>query len=323
MAKSDILLESGTNEVEIIEFFLGGQSFGVNVSKVREILTYNPASVTSVPEAYHSVMGMFILRDSTITLIDLASHLGVKHDATAADHKVVMVCSFNDMVNGFLVDGISQIHRCSWESIIPLPHYIAVCRPSITSSVTINKKTILLVDLEHILADIYPQTKMVYHEEEDKLRPVNMEERKHDREAKKIILAEDSPIVRAKVVKITMDVGYTNVTAFDNGREAYELVEQYAQQAKNANRPITDFVDVVLTDIEMPQMDGLTVCRKIKQDLNLTGLPVIVFSSLINEQMIHKCRSVGADTWCNKLEIADLVHTLDNILFEGGNKKRL
>ncbi|MBI5816115.1 MAG: chemotaxis protein CheV [Nitrospinae bacterium] len=311
MSKSEILLESGTNEVEIIEFMIDKQSYGVNVSKVREILTYNPKSVSAVPQAYPSVMGVFILRDSTITLINLAKHLDVPMKDQDERLRVVMVCSFNNLTNGFLVDGINQIHRCSWSDVTPLPPIIAQHRPAVTSSVTINKRNILLIDLEHILADIYPATRLVYHEEEDPKHATNLGERHHEREAKHIVLAEDSPIVRAKTVSVAKEVGYTNITSFDNGREAFELVANLAAKSKSEGKPITDYIAALVTDVEMPQMDGLTVCRHVKEELGLKNLPVVIFSSLINEQMINKCKTVGADAWLNKLEIGDLVHMLD------------
>ncbi|MBI4666197.1 MAG: chemotaxis protein CheV [Nitrospinae bacterium] len=313
MSKTDILLESGTNEVEILEFMLGSQSFGVNVSKIREILTYNPKSVSSVPEAYPSVMGVFILRDSTITLINLAKHLDVPLKDQEDRFRVVMVCSFNNLTNGFLVDGINQIHRCSWSEITPLPPIIAQHRPAVTSSVTINKRNILLIDLEHILADIYPKTRLVYHEDEDPKHAANIDQRHHERQMKHIVLAEDSPIVRAKTISVAQEVGYSNITSFDNGLDAFDHVAQLAARAKREGKPVTDYVCTLVTDVEMPQMDGLTVCRRVKEELGLKELPVVIFSSLINDAMIHKCKTVGADAWLNKLEIGDLVHMLDRL----------
>ncbi len=316
MARREILLESGTNEVEFIEFLLGDQSFGVNVAKIREIITYNPASISAVPDAFHSVMGMFILRDATLPLIDLKKHMGVEEESTSNHQKVVLVCEFNDLINGFLVDGVNQIHRCSWDSIEPLSPFISQFSPSVTSSITIDKKNILLIDLEHIITDIYPATKLIYSEDDDPEHAMNIPKRHHEREHVHIILAEDSPIVRSSVKRITDEVGYTKITVFDNGEDAYRLVESLVEKAKKENRNVMDFLSAVVTDIEMPKMDGLTVCKKIKSDLNLTQMPVIIFSSLINDQMIAKCRSVGADSWANKLKIQDLIHTLDKLCLE-------
>ncbi|MBI4829724.1 MAG: chemotaxis protein CheV [Nitrospinae bacterium] len=310
--KQQILTESGTNEVEIIEFLLGTQSFGVNVAKVREIISFDPKSITPMPEAFPSVMGMFILRDSTLPLIDLGKHLGVKRGEEDANRRrVVMVCEFNDLVNGFLVDGVNQIHRCSWADMRPLSSFISQYGPSITSSVTISKRNILLVDLEHVLVDIYPQTRLVYSEQDDPQHANNIAERHHERESAHIIIAEDSPIVRASVKRITDEVGYTNITFHDNGLSAFNEILAARNWARQESRSPREKIAAIVSDIEMPQMDGLTLCRRVKEELGVREIPIIIFSSLINEQMIKKCQSVGADAWSNKLEVADLVHILD------------
>jgi len=314
---SNILTETGTNEVEFVEFILCDQSFGVNVAKVREIISYKPDNITSVPETYHSVMGMFILRDSTLPLIDLKAHLDLDDSKEVAEgeagykQKVVLVCEFNDMVNGFLVDGVNQIRRCSWSDFVPLSPFISQYRPSITSSVTIDGANILLVDLEHVLTDIYPETRLVYSEEDDQKQTGYTEQRRQEREKIHVILADDSPIVRASVKKITDEAGYTNISMHDNGLDAYNQVEEFAEKAVSEGTSVLDYVNIVISDIEMPQMDGLTVTKKIKDELGLKNLPVIIFSSLINEQMVEKCKGVGADDWVSKLKVADLVSALD------------
>ncbi|VAX18869.1 Chemotaxis protein CheV [hydrothermal vent metagenome] len=312
MDRREILLESGTNEIEFVEFMLGAQNFGVNVAKVREILSYDPNGVTAVPVAYHTVMGMFILRDSTVPLIDLKLHMGTTSESENKDRKVILVCEFNDMVNGFLVDGVNQIHRSSWKDILPISQFISQYGPSITSSITINGRNILMIDLEHVLSDIYPETRLVYQEEEEDTEHTNDTEKRHnERENVYIVVAEDSPIVRSSIKKICDDVGYQNIRMFDNGLDAYNHVLELADRAKNENRNLTDLLAALVTDIEMPKMDGLTLCRNIKEDKSISSLPVIVFSSLVNEQMIAKCKTVGADGWANKLKIAELIYELD------------
>ncbi len=311
MDRREILLESGTNEIEFVEFMLGAQSFGVNVAKVREILSYDPDGVTAVPVAYHTVMGMFILRDSTVPLIDLKLHMGTTSESENKDRKVILVCEFNDMVNGFLVDGVNQIHRCSWKDILPISQFISQYGPSINSSITINGNNVLMIDLEHVLSDIYPETRLVYQEEEEPAHASDAEARHQERENVSIVVAEDSPIVRSSIKNICDDVGYLNVRMFDNGLDAYNHVMELADRAKEENRSVTDLLAALVTDIEMPKMDGLTLCRNIKEDKSVSNLPVIVFSSLVNEQMITKCKTVGANGWANKLKIAELIHELD------------
>lgn len=312
-----ILTESGTNEIEFVEFILCGQSFGINVAKVREIIPYKPDNVTAVPESYHSVAGMFILRDSTLPLIDLKAHLGLEDSKEAMEsdsgykQKVVLVCEFNDMVNGFIVDGVNQIRRCSWQDIMPLSSFISQYKPSITSSVTIDGNNVMMVDLEHVLTDIYPKTRMVYTEDKGPEQTSDVKLRRDERKKIHVILADDSSIVRASVKKIADEVGYTNISMHDNGLSAYNQVEEFASIAASEDVSILNYVNIVISDIEMPQMDGLTVTKKIKDELGLKNLPVIIFSSLISDQMVKKCKSVGADGWANKMKVSELVHILD------------
>jgi len=314
--RQQILTESGTNEVEIIEFLLGQQSFGINVSKIREIVTYDRSNVTAIPDAYHSVIGMLLLRDATLPLVDLKRHMGIAKSVTEDARQVVLVCEFNKMVNGFLVDGVRQIHRCSWGDITPLSPFLSYYKPGITSSITLDGKNILMVDLEHIMVDIYPETKLVYSEKSVEAHTLDIAKRHHEREETHIIFAEDSPIVRSSVRKVTDQAGYNQITIFDNGLDTYMEIQKLAEKAKAKGVGIGEFVTAVLTDIEMPKMDGLTLCRKIKEDLRLTHLPVIMFSSLINDQMILKCKSVGADGWADKLQVEELIHVLDRFCVE-------
>ncbi|MDH5637912.1 MAG: chemotaxis protein [Nitrospinota bacterium] len=314
--RQQILTESGTNEVEIIEFLLGRQSFGINVSKVREIVSFDRSSVTAVPEAYHSVIGMLLLRENTLPLVDLKKHMSLPNYAATDLRQVVLVCEFNKMVNGFLVDGVRQIHRCSWDQIIPLSPFLSYFKPGITSSITLDDQNVLMVDLEHIMVDIYPETKLVYSEEVVEDHNLDIAKRHHEREETHLIFAEDSPIVRQSVKKVTEQAGYNNMTVFDNGEDTYHEIQKMAEKARARGVGIGEYVTAVLTDIEMPRMDGLTLCRKIKEELRLTHLPVIMFSSLINDQMINKCKSVGADGWADKLQVEELIHVLDKFCVE-------
>ena len=318
--RQQVLTESGTNEVEIIEFYLGDQSFGINVSKVREIVSYDPGKVTGIPEAHFSVMGMLLLRDTTIPLVDLKKHMAIQSTIVQDSRPVVLVCEFNKIVNAFLVDGVHQIHRCSWNDISPLSPFLSYYKPGITSSITIGGVNILMVDLEHIMVDIYPETKLVYSEKDVENHTLDIAKRHHEREETHILFAEDSPIVRASVKKVTDQAGYNNLLIFDNGLDAYQEIASLAEKAKREGKPIGEYITALLTDIEMPKMDGLTLCRKVKEDLRLTNLPVIIFSSLINDQMINKCRSVGADGWAGKLQVEELIHVLDQFCVENPGK---
>ena len=146
--KREMLLESGTNEMEIIEFYLSGQSFGINVQKLKEIIPYNVEQVTKIPDSSDSVLGTLLLRGATIPLIDLKMHLAQRFDKTDGEvREVVLVCEFNGRTNGFMVDGVNQIHRVNWSEVQPMAPFIDQYSPRFTGSINIDGREILIVDL--------------------------------------------------------------------------------------------------------------------------------------------------------------------------------
>ena len=309
MAQSDILLESGTNELEIVEFFVGTQSYGVNVAKVREIIQYNQKFVTPIPEHHPAVMGLYSLRGDTFPLINLSSTLKTAGDQESA-RRVIMVCEFNTLVNGFLVDGVRQIHRRSWEDVKPVGAVAGQGKSPITSTVNLGDKQMLILDLESIIADIYPPSTMMM----DESSAADMSAR---REGVKLIFAEDSPIIRDAVTTILKKSGYVNTTAVRDGKEAYDLIVEIKARADRNRTTIREYLTGVVTDIEMPRMDGLTLCKKVKVEMGLS-IPVLIFSSMINDQMAVKCREVGADAFTTKPRSAELVDLIDRHFLAAG-----
>lgn len=309
MAQSDILLESGTNEFEIVEFFVGSQSYGVNVAKVREIIQYNQKFVTPIPENHPAVIGLYSLRGETFPLIDLSSTLKTEGDK-ASTRRVIMICEFNTLVNGFLVDGVRQIHRRSWEDVKPVSGIAGQGKSTITSTVHLGDKQMLILDLESIIAEIYPPASMTMEEGVS----ANMSVK---REAVKLIFAEDSPIIRDAVTGILKKVGYVNTTAVKDGKEAYDLILDMKSRADQNRTTIREYLTGLITDIEMPRMDGLTLCKKVKVEMGLS-IPVIVFSSMINAQMAVKCREVGADAFLTKPKSTELVELMDRHFIKPG-----
>ncbi len=160
-ATQEILLESGTNEMEILEFYLCGQCFGVNVQKLREIIRFEPDKATSLPDSAPSMLGTLLVRGQTIPLIDLNIHLNrPKTRGSATERPIVLVCQFNNRVNGFLIEGVNQIHRISWEDVRPMPSLFEPFRSRFTGSIHIGDREILIVDLEHIVVEIDPELGM-------------------------------------------------------------------------------------------------------------------------------------------------------------------
>lgn len=307
MKKQEILLESGTNELELLTFLLGNQSFGLNVLKVQSIMQYDPSSLTKIPKSPHTLMGMLLYRDRTIPLIDLSAALDLKNRNDNNKKQIVIVTEFNNVVNGFLVDGVNRIHRLSWSSFVPLTTAIGNVSDSITGSIQIDGTEIMVVDLEYILSVISPNL-AISNISYETLNSTRSE----SREEVRIFFAEDSGIIRNNVIRILKKSGYGNVRDFDNGQKALDTLMEISNKVDTQGEE-DDLPHVVISDIEMPQMDGLTLCRKIKDNSKLKQITVIMFSSLINDQMINKCKSVGADSYITKPEMDKLVSMLDKM----------
>ncbi len=318
MDQSKILLESGTNEVEILEFYLGEQAFGVNVLKIQAIEQFDPARLTTIHLAPPSVMGSLLFRNECLTLIDLRVCLdtGDPRNLPAAQGEddedgetpqpLVMVLEFNDRRTAFLVDGVDRIHRVGWDSITPLSPYLNQPDTKFTGSLNINDREIMLVDLEKVVAEVLPGELAALAVPEE-----TSEEMRALRGGRLIFLADDSPTVREMLLGELAHGGYTNVQLFSNGRECLEAVKALAAEAEEKDLALEGLLGGLITDIEMPSMDGLALCRTIRQDLGLADLPVIVFSSLINAQIARKCEQVGATDYISKPQFSSLVRYLD------------
>lgn len=310
--KQNILLETGTNEMEIIEFYLGTQPFGINVHKLKEIIPFDSEAVTVVPGRGRGMLGTLLLRGSTIPLIDLKSHVAQKEADLDGDvRRVVLVCEFNNRINGFKVDGVNQIHRVSWEDVQPMASFIDQYRPRFTGSVNISGREILIVDLEHIVAEFDPEASLDY--EADLHREEMLETIPHSRERMKLMMAEDSSLIRAGIEKVLRGSNYNDLRVFVDGQDCYDHIMEIKQRVVDGEQ-LADLFNLLITDIEMPKMDGLTLCKKIKDDPVLKGVKVILFSSLINDQMAGKCDLVGADGYATKPQIPYLVEMMDKHL---------
>ncbi len=307
MQKQKILLESGTNEMEIFTFLIGSQSFGVNVSKVQAIIGYDSKDVTKIPNAHEAMLGMLLYRNRTIPLINLAHALNIETSPTGSK-QIVIVTEFNNSINGFRVDGVDRIHRLSWSNFVPVGSFLGGPESSIVGSINIEDTEILIADLELILSEIIPD--LAFEEATDETIGVV---EKTKRENVHICFAEDSAVIRKNVIRILSDAGYTNIEAFDNGQAAYEALANVSETIDTMDQNVPGYPNVILSDIEMPKMDGLTLCRNIKTGLGMKHVPVVMFSSLINDQMIEKCNSVGADAYVTKPEMNKLITILDSI----------
>ncbi len=299
-AETDILLESGTNELEVLVFTLGENRYGVNVAKVREAI--RPVPLTSIPESHPSAIGAFQLRDTVTTLIDLHTFFELKNEPPEYESRRIIVTEFNQVRIAFLVDAVEQIYRVSWESVSPMPT-IGTTDSPVTSVCTIRDNMVLMIDFERIVFDITGHDLFnIKYEDTQKSA-----ERKNTR----ILLAEDSSLMRSLITKNLERAGYSNFQAVEDGSLAWKLVQQ--QIAGQLPEPF----DVIITDIEMPQLDGLALTKRIKESPQLSGVPVIVFSSLVSPDNAKKIEQVKADGQITKPELRNLVDLIDNLIDNG------
>ena len=300
---TNILLESGTNELEILEFTLGDNHYGINVAKIWEILQYQP--VTPVPNANPSVEGIFMPRDVMITVINLKKCLGLPD----TDEKgLFIITNFNKLNVAFHVDQVIGIHRVSWEAIIKPDSTINGEDDSVSTGVIkMDDKLVLILDFESIVAGISPETGLRVNDIDA------MQERA--RCDSPILIAEDSPLLSKLLTDCLKKAGYTNLIVTTNGKEAWDKL---CELKKEGN--VADSVDCIITDIEMPQMDGHRLTKLVKSDDAMKSIPLIIFSSLVNEEMKRKGEQLGADAQLTKPELGQLVEAIDKLIHQNSNK---
>ena len=296
---SNILLESGTGEVELLEFVVNNRNYAINIIKVKEVLKLESVSVTKLPESNPAIAGLILSRNEIITLIDLTYVLEKNKNNGESD--TLVVCEFNKVKVAFSIDSIVGVKRIKWEQILK-PDEISV-NSLVIGNIIIDKRIIMLLDFEKIVTDINPSTGI----SEDRI--VNVQYR--DRSNIKIVLADDSPLIRKLLKDTLLKAGFENLIIFDDGKQALDYLQGLVTVKKDK---YIEEVQLVITDIEMPQMDGLTLTRRIKEDSLLRKLPVIIFSSLITDDLRHKGESVGANGQLSKPEIGELVNLIDTFI---------
>ncbi|AWE06502.1 chemotaxis protein CheV [Lysinibacillus sp. 2017] len=294
-----ILLESGTNELEIVEFEVANNKFGINVIKVKEII--QPIPVTFIPHVHPHVEGIIQLRGEVLPVVDMLKVLGISTENRNPQQKYI-VAEFNKQRVVFHVDNVTQIHRISWDQIEKPSDMYQGGTSQVIGVIKRNEEMILLLDFEKIMVDINPESSISV-ESVKKLG-------KRDRSEKRVVIAEDSPLLRKLLFDTMNEAGYVNTEFFENGRDAYEYLEALAK----ADKDIEKHVQIVITDIEMPQMDGHHLTKKIKTHPELQKLPVIIFSSLITDDLRHKGDQVGAEDQISKPEIAELILRIDKLI---------
>ena len=306
--ETNILLESGTNELEIVEFRLNSvnsqglatvQSFGINVAKVREIVRM--PQITKLPNLPPSVLGLFTLRNKLIPALDLNNYLF--RQPNNAENRKMIIAEFNKMACGFIVNDVHRIHRISWAQI-EAPDTLNELNSSDSTVVGIIKfedRNVLMIDIEKIIADIDPNSAIdgVIEILTVTGKPI-------------AVTAEDSATIR-KMITDKLNLAGFEIVSFNDGEAAWNYLNDLSKTCKNINE-LHNKVNVIITDIEMPKMDGYTLTKNIKGDSLLSQIPVVIFSSIVSQDVLHKGKSVGADAQLTKPQIGILIETIRELL---------
>ncbi len=292
-----ILLENGTNELEILEFKLGDNSYGINVAKITEIINYQP--VTPVPNSHPSIEGIFMPRETMITAIDLRNALQLGESAPGG---LFIITNFNKLDVAFHVDKVVGINRYSWQQIIKPDATINNDQEGIsTGIIKMSDRLVIILDFEKIVTDISPETGL-------KLAEIDALGTR-ERSDLPILIAEDSHLLNKLISDALTKAGYVNQKRTEDGLAAWNYINECLDGGDLDSK-----IACVITDIEMPQMDGHRLTKLIKSDDRIKHIPVVIFSSLVNEEMRRKGEQLGADAQLSKPEIGKLVGEIDRLL---------
>lgn len=322
MSQKSILLDANSNELELIEFYIDEDQgdgktyrgyYGMNVAKVLEII--RRPDVTSMPSKHHAAaLGTFNLRGRVLPLVDLALWLGKK--MVYNDSLKVIVSEYSGVVTAFLVSGVTRIHRLGWTQVEPPSKYVQnYSGQCVTGVVRIESRILFILDMEQLIANMNPNLDMGLIVDQLDPEAIKVE----DADQFHILVADDSQAIRTVIGRALERAGY-RVTKAASGKEAWDILEQYRRESVDAQMPLHQFVDVVISDIEMPEMDGHALTRKIKGDAALKQLPVVLFSSLFTEAMREKGVQAGADYQMSKPDLPNLTRQIRSIISQSHGK---
>jgi two-component system chemotaxis response regulator CheV len=299
---------AGTNKLEILMFSLGKdirtereETFGINVFKVREVMRI-PA-ITRAPEMPAAVEGMVSLRGALVPVINLAKYIGIESDSRPG---IMIVTEYNGHTQGFLVKAVDNILRLDWSAMRVPPEMLAAELGGLVTAVTELKdgRLVMMMDVEKVLAETghFGSEEMIF-------KAV----RRLDRENRTVFFADDSSVARNQIARTLEAMGVKYISAI-NGRQAWQELSKMADLSDSSHTPLKDMVQVILTDVEMPEMDGYMLTRKIKADKRFNEIPVLMHSSLSNNQNAQLGKSVGVDEYVPKFEPQKLSQTLARLL---------
>ena len=286
---------AGTNKLEILLFTLGldtrsnrRENFGINVFKVREVM--RTPQITRAPDMPPSVEGMVSLRGQLVPVVDLQKYAGIQ---TAAKTEIMIVTEYNGHIQGFLVEAVDTILRLDWSQMRVPPEMMSGQMAGLVTAVTEldDGRLIMMMDVEKILAESANY--------EDSMQFRGIERQRLD--GITVFFADDSQVARKQIMKTLDTMGGKYMYAI-NGKRAWEELQRLAKNAEEEGRVVRDYINVILTDVEMPEMDGYMLTKMIKSDARFQGIPVLMHSSLSGTSNIKLGQSVGVDEYVTKFE---------------------
>lgn len=298
---------AGTNKLEILLFSLGldprtgrRETFGINVFKVREVMRTPP--ITASPDMPLAVKGMVSLRGSLVPVIDLAEYIGIHHETP---RPIMIVAEYNGRTQGFLVESVDVIMRLDWAQMRVPPEMLSSNLGGKVTAVTElpDGRLVMMLDVERVLAET--------------VRPGGLPELKGPSQSGgpaglNVLYADDSSVARAQI-QHTLDSLGVHYTSAMNGREAWDILQRIAANAEKSGQKVSDVLHAILTDVEMPEMDGYMLTKQVKSDHRFDDIPVIMHSSLTGTSNNQLGRSVGVDEYVSKFEPQHLAEALGRI----------
>ncbi|MDD2720988.1 MAG: chemotaxis protein [Gallionella sp.] len=299
---------AGTNKLEILMFTLGRdtrtgreETFGINVFKVREVMRI--PEITRAPEMPNSVEGMVSLRGTLVPVINLAKYIGMVTDCLP---EIMIVTEYNGHTQGFLVRAVDNILRLDWSAMRVPPAMLMAEMGGMVTAITElkDKRLVMLLDVEKVLAETCrtDTDEMIFKS----VQPLG-------KEGRTVFFADDSSVARHQIAR-TLDAMQVKHLSAINGRQAWIELEKMADYAEASNVALKSLLQVILTDVEMPEMDGYMLTRKIKADKRFNGIPVLMHSSLSSSSNQQLGKSVGVDEYVPKFEPQKLSQTLARLL---------
>ncbi|WP_447968326.1 chemotaxis protein [Nitrospira sp. M1] len=282
---------AGANKMELLMFDLGtDEIYGINVFKIREVMKVQP--MTKIPDSDSRILGIVNLRGENIALVDLKQAIGLgvlEHEGAK-----LIITEYNDQKQGFLVAGVDRIIRMSWERIHTPPPMVHSSRQGSVTAVTKldDGRMVLILDVEKILIELHPT---LYDDMYASIEVCS------GLTGKRLLIADDSLVARKQIAKTLERLGVHWEEAC-TGKEAWNRLRAIAQDAEITGQPLDKYVDALLTDIEMPEMDGFSLTKHIRQDPRLAGLPILMHSSLSGSCNLDKGKSVGVTDFVTKFD---------------------